>query len=254
VIFMRMLARLMASAGAAVVVAAVSAGSAAASPVTSATPAFPILKTTEASGYAAVPATGTAQTFTHVQVSFTVPSVICPTPLNGGIAQERAGLDGISDGTIERVGIGQACVAGMAPYTAWYQMYPAGAHVLFHPSPGDKVSLSVTFSGGVYTFVVDDLTTRTSYSATATCATVCNNSSAQVTAGSPGAPNPPADFGVVHFKGILVTDSAGQVGGLSSPHWGTIKLVQTGHPHTVAGPLSTSSASLAQAFTDTWEP
>jgi hypothetical protein len=244
--------RLLAVAGAAVVAMGVSAGSAAASPAGPARPAFPILDSPIASGYAAVPMTNGAKSFTHVQVSFTVPSVVCPAP-GGGVAQQRAGLDGISDDTIERVGISEACQAGTAPYTAWYQMYPAKGHVLFHPSPGDQVNLSVNFSGGVYTFTVADVTTAKTYSAIATCKSVCYNSSAQVTAGSP-APTPPADFGTVHFKGIVVVDSAGQIGGLSSPYWGTVKLVQTGSPHTVAGPLTTSSAPPASAFADTWKP
>jgi Peptidase A4 family len=250
---MHKFAGLVAAAGAAVVVMGVSAGSAAASPAVSAGPAFPVLHSPIASGYAAVPMTNGAKSFTHVQVSFTVPAVVCPVPADGDIAQQRAGLDGISDNTIERVGISESCQAGAAPYTAWYQMYPAAAHVLFNPSPGDKVDLSVTFAGGVYTFTVDDVTKGKTYSATATCASVCHNSSAQVTAGSP-APLTPADFGTVHFKDIVVTDSAGKIGGLASTYWGTVKLVQTGSPRTVAGPLTTSLAPPASAFADHWKP
>jgi hypothetical protein len=255
---MRRFARLVAVAGAAAVVVGVSAGSAAASPGASGTPTFPVLKSPIASGYAAVPGpTIAAQSFTHVQATFTVPTVICPG-VNGGIAQQRVGLDGISDGTIERVGIGENCQQGAAPYTAWYQMYPAGANFFpFSPGPGDRVRLSVSFAGGVYTFIVTDLTTGKSYSATAACApaTVCENSSAQVTVGLPDLPPPPLlDFGTVHFSGIVVTDSAGHSGGLASPYWGTVKLVQTGHPHSVAGPLNTSSTPPAQAFADRWKP
>ena len=244
--------RVAAAAGAAVVAVGLSAGSAAASPAASAGPAFPVLDSPIASGYAAVPMPNGAKSFTHVQVSFTVPSVICPAP-SGDIAQQRAGLDGISDDTIERVYISESCQAGIPPYTAWYQMYPAAAHVLFNPSPGDKVTLSVSFAVGVYTFTVRDVTTGKTYTASATCASVCHNSSAQVTAGSP-APPPPADFGTVHFQSIVVTDSAGQIGGLASPHWDTVKLVQTGSPHTVAGPLTTSVAPPASAFADQWKP
>jgi Peptidase A4 family len=252
---MRRFGRLVAAAGAAAVVVGVSAGSAAASPGASGAPAFPVLKSPVASGYAAVPApAGAAQSFTHVQVTFTIPSVICPVSPNGSTAEQRAGLDGISDGTIERVGISENCEVGIAPYTAWYQMYPAPRVILFDPSPGDKVGLSVTFAGGVYTFTVADLTTGKTYSATATCATVCDNSSAQVTVGLPGLPPPTLlDFGTVHFSGIVVKDSEGHIGGLSSPYWDTVKLVQTGHPRSVAGPLTTSPAPPAQAFVDRWK-
>jgi hypothetical protein len=248
--------RLIAAAGAAVAVVAVSAGSAAASPAAPRVATIPHITSPIASGYAAVPSpTGAGeQSFTHVQVTFTIPDVICPG-LSGGIAQERAGLDGISDGTIERVGIGESCQQGTAPYNAWYQMYPARAHILFHPSPGDVVNLSVTFAGGRYTLAVADVTTGKTYSVTKACATVCHNSSAQVTAGSP-APPPPADFGSVHFSDIVVTDSAGRSGGLANPDWATVKLIQTGHPHTVAGPLTTSPAPPPphSSFTDQWTP
>ena len=49
-----------------------------------------------------------------------------------------------------------------------------------------------------------------------------------------------------------MTDSAGQIDGLASPYWDTVKLVQTGHPHSVAGPLNTSSTPPASAFADQW--
>jgi hypothetical protein len=252
---MRRFGRLIAAAGAAVAMVGLSAGSAAASPLAPAVPAFPHYISPIASGYAAVPETNGAKAFEHVQVSFTVPIVICPGSPKGAIAQQRAGLDGISDDTIERVGVSESCQTGTEPYTAWYQMYPAKAHVLFDPSPGDKVSLSVTLTPGGYTFVVDDVTTAKTYTAVATCATVCHNSSAQVTAGSP-APVKPADFGTVHFSDIVITDTAGVSGGLANPSWGTLKLIQPGHPHTVAGPLTTASAPPPphSSFADQWKP
>jgi len=63
---------------------------------------------------------------------------------------------------------------------------------------------------------------------------------------------PPADFGTVHFRSIIVTDNAGVSGGLVNPNWNTDKLIQPSalNPRTVAGPLP----SPYTAFADTWVP
>lgn len=129
-------------------------------------------------------------------------------------------------------------------------MYPAPAVLLFHPSPGDALATSATDSAGVYTFTVNDLTTLKNYTGTATCA-ACMNSSAHVTVG----PRNPADFGTVHFSGIVVTDSGGVTGGLANAAWNTVKLVQPPAPNFgVAKSLSTFAVPPPphSAFTDVW--
>ena len=171
-----------------------------------------------------------------------------------GVAQTRAGLDGISDNTVERVGISEACKNGAPSYTAWYQMFPAmGTPVpTFHPAPGDQVTASVTADGGGYTLSIQDLTSGMSFTVNKSCAS-CLNSSAEVTAGSPSG-TAPADFTVVHFTGIVITDGAGVTGGLANPAWNTDTLTQPGSPHTVAGALHTLSPPPHAAFADTWAP
>jgi hypothetical protein len=244
---MRGLSRLLTTAGAAAAVAALSPGLAAASPVTPGLPGITIVSPI-ASGYAAVPKPGGSD-FIHVQSAYQVPKVNCTMTPNG-VAQTRAGLDGISDNTVERVGISEACKNGAASYTAWYQMFPAMASPAptFHPSPGDNVTASVTADGGTYTLSIHDLTSGMSFTVNKSCPN-CLNSSAEVTAGSPSG-KPPADFNVVHFAGIVVTDGGGVSGGLANPAWNTIKLTQPGSPHTVAGALP----SPYSAFADTWAP
>jgi hypothetical protein len=258
VVFMHRFGRLTAIVGAAIAVAGASAGSAAASPVAVGARVIPAITISSpvASGYAAVPKSGGAKAFNHVQDSYTVPGVNCGVTPNA-VAQQRAGLDGITDNTIERVGISEMCQGPTATYVAWFQMYPAAAVVLFHPSPGDAVNSSVSFNfaTGVYKFSVQDLTTGKTYTAGAKCASVCDNSSAQVTAGSPSG-IAPADFAVVHFSSIIVTDTAGLSGGLANAAWATDTLTQSGSPHTVAGPLHTFAAPppAHSAFADTWAP
>jgi Peptidase A4 family len=244
VVFMRGLSRLIAGAGAAVAVVALSPGLASAGPVV---PGITIVSPI-ASGYAALPKPGGAQDFVHVQTTFNVPAVTCSA--QNATAQTRAGLDGITNDTVERVGVNEACVNAVAFYTAWYQMFPAmGSPALtFHPSPGDKVTASVTAHAGVYTLSVDDLTSAKSFTVTKTCAS-CQDSSAEVTAGSPPGVAP-ANFGVVHFTNIVVADGGGVSGGLANAAWNTGKLTQPGSPHTVAGALPAPYT----AFPDHWAP
>ena len=206
-----------------------------------------------AAGYYAVPIPGSPVTFTRIHDTFTIPQVAC----TGGtaIAQQRAGLDGISNATVERVGISEICQQGTSKpaYSAWYQMYPASAVAKFSPPhAGDTVDLSVTDDGGSFTLAVHDTSSGQSFTVTKTCAT-CQASSAQVTAG-PKTGIPLAGFGSVNFQGIQVTDSGGVTGGLANPAWNTGKLADPGSPHAVAGPLHTFPAPPHSTFADAWMP
>jgi hypothetical protein len=245
---MRGLSKLMAAGGAAAAVVALSPALASASPTAAAVPGI-FYVSPIASGYAAVPEPGGTPNFIHVQSTYQVPKVNCQMTPNG-VAQTRAGLDGISDNTVERVGINETCTNGAPTYTAWYQMFPAmgSPFLTFSPNPGDRVKASVTADGGTYTLSIVDLTSGLNFTATKSCPN-CLNSSAEVTAGSP-AGKAPADFTAVHFKGISVTNGAGVTGGLVNPAWKTLTLTQPGSPHTVAGALPAPYS----AFADTGAP
>jgi hypothetical protein len=251
-------------AAAAAAVIGVFAGPAAASTVTAAAPGIPEVPITSAwaSGYAAVPMPGGAPSFTHIQDTYTIPTLNCAKTPNA-VAEFRTGLDGISDGTIERVGVSATCSGGQPKGdVAWYQMIPANPHpiLVFAAKAGDVMHASITVGPpGAYTLSLVDLTSGHSFAVPTSC-TTCLNSSAQVTVGPPGpgsmggppggAGTPPADFGTVRFHDIIVTDSVGISGGLANPHWNTDRLIQPSipHPYTVAGPLSAPYT----AFTDTW--
>ena len=248
---MRGLSSLIAATVATAAVVALAPGLAAASTLAPAVPGITLVSPI-ASGYATLPKSGGAKSFTHVQTTFVVPAVTCTA--QNATAQTRAGLDGITDDTVERVGVNEACVNAVAFYTAWYQMFPAmGSPALtFHASPGDKVTASVTADAGVYTLSVHDLTSGKNFTVTKACA-ACLNSSAEVTAGSPSGVSP-ANFGVVHFTNIVVVDGGGVSGGMANAAWNTEKLTQPGSPHTVAGPLHTFSSPAHSAFAGHWAP
>lgn len=242
-------------AGAAAAAISVSAGPAAASTVTPQELAVPGIAAPPiiAAGYYAVPAPGSPATFTRIHDTFTIPQVACTG--SAAIAQQRAGLDGISNATVERVGISEICQQGTGKpaYSAWYQMYPAGAVAKFSPPhAGDTVDLSVTDDGGLFTLAVDDTSSGQSFTVTKMCST-CQASSAQVTAG-PKTGIPLANFGSVDFQGIQVTDSGGVTGGLANPAWNTGKLTDPGSPRAVAGPLHTFPVPPHSTFVDKWVP
>ena len=244
--------RMAAIAGAAAVVVGLSAGSAAASPVASRVPAGPRIAAPPiiAAGYFAVPKPGSGTSFTRVQDTFVIPQAGCT---GNAVAQQRAGLDGLSDTTVERVGISEVCTGAAPSYSAWYQMYPAPGHVGFHPPhAGDVVHLSVIDDGGHFTLSVRDLSSGQSFTVIRTCAT-CQASSAQVTAG-PKTGIPLANFGSVDFRGIQVTDNGGVTGGLKNPAWNTVKMTDPTSPRAVAGPLHTFAAPPRSEFVDHWMP
>jgi hypothetical protein len=257
---------IMALAGAAAAVIGLSAGPAAASTATART--SDLLGVTPftsawASGYAAVTTPGRATAFTHIQDTYTLPAINCAKTPNAS-AQFRTGLDGITDGTIERVGVSATCSGGQpAVYTAWYQMVPADPAPIpmFSAKANNVIQASITVpSPGKYVLSLVDPEAGQGFKVPTSCAT-CEDSSAQVTAGPEGPGSfgvvppgllgwPPADFGAVHFHNIVVTDSAGVSGGLENPDWNTDRLIQPAvpPPYTVAGPLP----SPYTAFTDTW--
>jgi hypothetical protein len=250
-------------AGAAAALIGLSAGPAAAGTVT-AVPRITGGPVTSdwASGYAAVPQAGGATAFTHIQDSYVIPRVNCAktAQIPQAVAQFRTGLDGISDGTIEHLGVSATChQAEFQGYAAWYQMAPAAAVTVFHPKAGDHMQASVTVTApGTYRLTLTDLThPLLKFSVTQLCAS-CQDSSAQVTAGPPppgpaAGGIPPADFGTVHFSGITVTDSGNVSGGLSNPNWGTDTLITpiVPKPYTLAGPLTTVAGH--SAFPDAWK-
>jgi hypothetical protein len=109
----------------------------------------------------------------------------------------RTGLDGIlNPHTHERVGVNLMCGpdGNFEGYSAWYQMIPGNSSpvIMSHPLAGDTINASVTATGpGTYALNVADLTHAalgfpSPQNTKCHKGVACKNSSAEVTAGSPG--------------------------------------------------------------------
>jgi Peptidase A4 family len=151
------------------------------------------------SGYADTSSTATADDFTYVSGSWTIPAVQCPTGAyqnSGAYDSNWVGLDGFSDGTVEQLGTGAECFEGVEYYYVWYEMYPGGTAEegttacindnVDCPQPGDRISASVSVTRGTsgennYTLSLTDYTRpQESFTTTQECAvTTCADSSAE---------------------------------------------------------------------------
>jgi hypothetical protein len=186
------------------------------------------------SGYADASSTSTADDFTYVSGTWTIPAVQCPSypyQNSGAYDSNWVGIDGFSDATVEQLGTGAQCYEGVEYYYVWYEMYPAGTveegttacinDNVNCPQPGDRISASVSVTaagGGVndYTLQLTDYTRRQeSFSTTSTCAAAtCVDSSAEWVVERPAyAPAglvqfvPLADYGQTSFSsGSLIAN------------------------------------------------
>jgi hypothetical protein len=208
------------------------------------------------SGYIALPKTGATKTFKYVQASYSVPSVNCSVT-NYAFSYHWVGLDGWTDGTVEQDGVGSFCVSGTPDYFAWYEMFPAGVTEEFSVNPGDAITSSVTYDGsGNYTMQLTDQTSGQSFDVGTTCASTCDNSTAEViTEGYTSSPyNGTADFGEEHYDSAEVQNAGGKLGGLTNTKWSTIESIAlggtTGDIDTAPGPLF--KATDESAFALTW--
>lgn len=151
------------------------------------------------SGFADTSSTSTADDFTHVSGSWTIPAVTCPSALyqtQGAYISNWVGIDGFSDQTVEQLGTGAQCYEGVLYYYVWYEMFPAGTveegttacinNNVNCPQPGDQITASVAVTPGTdsnnnYKLSLTDHTRpQESFSVTASCATTtCTDSSAE---------------------------------------------------------------------------
>jgi len=212
------------------------------------------------SGYAALPKTA-GVTFTSIVGDYNVPSVVCSATPNT-FSYHWIGLDGWADQTVEQDGIAADCNGATAQYAAWFEMYPANFKFSFAVNPGDAIESAVHYLGNAkYELSLKDVTTGGGFDVTRTCpVSVCENSSAEsITeayyynkryAGT-------SDFGDEHYEDVTVSDSAGDVGGLSHPTaWKTgegIALGEYGDVDTTPGPLATAPGlGASSAFSVFW--
>jgi hypothetical protein len=212
------------------------------------------------SGYAALPKSA-GDTFVSIVGDYTVPSVVCATTPDT-FSYHWIGLDGWADQTVEQDGIAGDCQGTTAHYAAWFEMYPANFRFAFPVKPGDAVESAVHYLGkSKYELSLKDVTTGKGFDVVRTCpVSACENSSAEAIteayyfnkryAGT-------SDFGDEHYEDVTVTDSAGNVGGLSDPMaWKTgegIALGEYGDVDTTPGPLATAHGlGASSAFSVFW--
>jgi|HubBroStandDraft_1064217.scaffolds.fasta_scaffold01004_8 hypothetical protein len=119
-------------------------------------------------GYAAFDQTN--QSVTHVSGTWIEPAVTCPT-VGTSYAAFWVGIDGFSTDAVEQDGSLAYCHAGVASYSAWWELFPTNAiqPINMTVSAGDTMSGSVTYHSAhsMFTMTVTDVTTGASFSITA---------------------------------------------------------------------------------------
>jgi hypothetical protein len=212
------------------------------------------------SGYAALPKSS-GETFTSIVANYNVPSVTCSaTP--DTFSFHWIGLDGWADQTVEQDGISANCKGDSARYNAWYEMYPANSKWQFKVDPGDAIESAIrSLRHSKYELSLKDVTSGQGFDVIQTCpVSACENSSAEAIteayyynrlfAGT-------SDFGDEHYEDAIVTDNAGNVGGIfNSKLWKTgegIALGEYGDVDTTPGPLATAHGlGASSAFSVFW--
>ena len=186
------------------------------------------------SGYADT--STTAQFFTSVSGSWTVPAVTCSS--EDRLLSTWVGLDGANDGTVEQDGTTAQCFEHVALYYTWYEMYPAGSvSVGTGVQAGDAISASVVRSGTSYTLQVTDSTTSgNNINQSATCAlTTCTDQSAEWIAERPS-----------YSTGITPLNQ------FKTPYSATASAVtgggKSGNPHTIGSEEELSMLDSTQTY------
>ena len=210
-------------------------------------------------GYVALPAHPSAS-FRFVKSTFTVPSVNCGS--TDSFSAHWVGLDGDGTGTVEQAGVESDCNGSTPAYSAWWETYPGNAvQTAFTLNAGDAVMASVYFNAAsgshhdMYNLVLDDVTSGQSFNLWEPCGgSSCKNGSAEIISESPSDDTgilPLADYGIMNYVNIGITDKSGQRGGITSSNWKEDKIIQVGTTgHTLATPGSLFGS---QAFSNTWE-
>jgi hypothetical protein len=214
-------------------------------------------------GYAAFPQ-NSGGSFRYVQATFTVPAVNCAVTADT-FSVHWVGLDGFTTKTAEQVGIEADCNGSTPTYSAWWETYPAlpiETVSSVHVNPGDAVTASVYFNStsgkhhNQYNFVLTDVTNGQRFNLWKRCGgPSCQNRSAEVISEAPSAAStlPLADFGIISYVNIHVTDKSKQRGGIASPNWNHDKIILVdGTPNHLT--LATPGGLFgSRAFSNTWK-
>lgn len=203
--------------------------------------------------------------FRFVTATYTVPSLNCAVSPDGSYDSEWVGLDGYTNSTVEQAGNYAYCSGGTPNYFAFYEMFPSASVDFSGVSPGDSITASVYFNGSQWVLTVADNTTGSGFSVAQSCpsGSTCRNTNAEIVSEVPNGGPPSAslaDYGIVGFTHIGITDTTGHRYNIFSPDWKNDKISEydssNGHlmqsPSTLEGTASgTGGGWENQAFTDT---
>jgi hypothetical protein len=114
-----------------------------------------IVKSPDWGGYAV-----TGSGFTKVLGSWIAPTVNC-TETSDALSSYWVGMDGYSNATVEQIGTEADCSGSTPSYYAWFDFFPAPRQLIpsIKVSPGDKMSATVSYSGGIFTLKMTNHTT-----------------------------------------------------------------------------------------------
>lgn len=203
--------------------------------------ANPVLSSNWA-GYAITGDSGVVRNFKRVTASWIEPTAIC-TPGSSTYSAFWVGLGGLSSSNkLEQTGTEADCDSnGVAHYSAWYELVPAGPVSLkLAIAPGDSVRGSVSVHGAYVTMRLSDETSGRSTSKRLHFAHA-DLSSAEWIAEAPSncaqscRALPLTDFGTVDFAGASVEMGNGRTGAISSPDWSAQAIALNDRSTTVGG-------------------
>jgi hypothetical protein len=167
--------------------------------------------------------------FRFVSSTYTIPSLNCGISPDQSFASQWAGLDGYTSSTVEQAGTYAMCSGGVPSYFAFYEMFPLPAVSFSDVSPGDSITVSVFFNGSKWELTLFDNTTGAGFDVTQPCpsGSTCRNRNAEIISETPNGGPPTtslADYGIVGFTHIAITDTAAHRFNILSPDWSNDKI------------------------------
>jgi hypothetical protein len=219
------------------------------------------VESTDWSGYAVIPASG--QQMSTIGADFNVPSLNCsrsPVGSSGyAYVSHWVGLDGYSDSTVEQTGVDAYCASGgTTGYDLWYEFYPLAPVAFSGVSPGDAISVTVTYNSTAHTYHtnVTDITTGGYVTSTQSCpsGSTCLNASAEVITEDPGGAVEGgynlADFGMENYTGARTQTLSGESGSLATNSYWTSSEIIMVDPS--SNPMATPSGLYSRGFNVAW--
>jgi Peptidase A4 family len=168
--------------------------------------------------------------FRFVSATYTIPSLNCAISPDGSFDSEWVGLDGYTSNTVEQVGDFAECSGGTPSYFAFYEMFPSASVSFSGVSPGDSITASVFFNGSKWVLsLVDNTNGAEGFTTTQSCpsGSTCRNANAEIISEVPNGGPPTAslaDYGIVGFTQIAITDTASHHFNILSPNWKNDKI------------------------------